>query len=380
MGSCGATDRFGMAGAWSVASWLEAMFPLALAAHCDRYVRREGDARSKFLTLPGDPWFTALLDRSEIKLHARSRTGAGQGRSRVSAFVAVRPRQTYAGALTPFDREERLLWAYFRKPLDAFSLRIDKVLALGATEEIVLPARYECRIGSRTSVQFGCGRPVFHSFPPLRSGGGCTLLTHVTGFDAFCATAQVPNGCNIPVVLLPRAILTLIKRGRWSHLLFSASWRNVRELLSWPAPEWFLAMEPQAGMRFPDRDAADVPAGRLREMSLRTKRWAPVLLNAIEAEAGDSSVVRFHLEQLVGYLDMTADVAEGVEGLPGQRSRFKVSSDRLIHMVRLCTLLRNRSKLSSAVSCAIQSVKAKTSAKQMATIADDRALIQSMFS
>jgi hypothetical protein len=45
-------------------------------------------------------------------------------------MVQLRPGIQYKGPLTPWSREELLLWDYYHRPLDAFSLQFQKAVVL----------------------------------------------------------------------------------------------------------------------------------------------------------------------------------------------------------------------------------------------------------
>ena len=120
------------------------------------------------------------------------------------------------GPLTDWHEQERLLWTYYKQPLDAWSVSISEVLRMD-DEGLELNARFSskkrCGQHSRPNIMPPLCVPTIPMVP--QSVGARAVLEQEWRIDL----QRHPF-----VLLIPQPIMALVLAGKWFRLLVCRSW------------------------------------------------------------------------------------------------------------------------------------------------------------
>lgn len=288
--------------------------------------------------------------------------GREPGRNRLAIWREVRALVsahsvdcTHAcGILTRWSDEARLLLEYYGFPLDAYSLR------LGAVRPCSEPAlvRYKRTAAGRADEgRISLTHPLFiphWSFDPASIRLGAQTAGQLTAArDVACA--------DIPVLLLPEPILSLICSGAWTEVLMQVSWHFHLNLCSrsrvfrhlpgpgvvrdWPpqaSPTWNHVHENEAK----DDDILDQPSalispGRCQDIAARVRSWAPAILTAEHLE--DRLAAQADLEDVVSTLETWERGLRQVHGTwegPEAAQKVKYNSEQMLACIRMAHQLK----------------------------------------
>lgn len=246
--------------------------------------------------LPKPDWFKQLLIASASANESGSHHPSNvQGCATV--LVRLGPGAQYSGPLTQWTREELLLWEHHHRPLDAFSLTIQQVVAL----EPPLPIKFakSFRRLPRHDTLFCLSDE--SSFADLQ---GCTLgqaAATLTSeqmrviFEASLAAWTRPAECTV-AVSVPQPILNCIRLGLWKHLLCRRSWAKQRldtanafkvlhSALQYPLPDCVIAAAWGQGClgRVTELETVLTPAFA-NALASNLRVWAPTIINGSPSE------------------------------------------------------------------------------------------------
>ena len=322
--------------------------PLWLVGYPDgtlREQRSSGPRRRRLLPRP--PWFK----ERDVLVAARQ---FDCNHAEVEALVCVAPGKCGSGILSAWNQEERLLWEYLRRPMDAYSVRICNVLQVDPPALVTSTRNKRGQIGRiavRHNHVFLAGRQIDLSASALVSHAHSSSSVEQRPLaDIFSSWGVDGLENNVaPCMWLPYEILHLVLLGHWRHLVLSASWTsatNLVETLNWPPQAWRSSLGRALGASSQTAGSAEVTGEALQTLADRLRQWAPGII------ANNSRSTRLELERYVRFLDGAAaglgagynvhPVAQNQERRAGG-SRYLAES--LIHAVIGSSMLKNRSRL-----------------------------------
>lgn len=287
----------------------QAHVPLCVQSHGQR-------STSARMHLPKPDWFKKLL------LASASANEAAPSNNQVCATVLVRlgPGAQYNGPLTQWTWEELLLWEHHHRPLDAFSLTIQQVVALDpplplkfAKTFLRLP-RHDALycLSAETSFADLQGRGTLAA-PAGQAVASLTSEQMRVRFEASLAAWTRPAECTV-AVSVPQPILNCIRLGLWKHLLCRRSWAKQRldtanafkvlhSALQYPLPDCVIAAAWGQGClgRMTELETVLTPAFA-NDLASNLRAWAPTIINGSPSEE-EAKEATFELEQAVTHLD-----------------------------------------------------------------------------
>ena len=295
--------------------------------HRKKIVADEKTGRS----LPRPQWFLGLVQEHGLhhlltkKLQSVPVRESGHLSERNTCYlVKLVPDVEFKGPLTPFDRECKFLWEYFKYPADAFTLRVAKCfkfnspVKLGFDRERFAGLVQIATVPMRESELAGC----MSSNPELTLQG--SELQQALGItpEQWSKFLEQPTCFGVPHV-----IQELIGRSVWSKLLVLASWSTRKmyavnvlcEPLQFPSNDWLrqLRLQNKLGTFAPPRALKFGPE-HAQKLSLKIRHAAPLLLNVFDGE--EAALELFEWEDLVSrlgsFVGATGSGARKVAELP----------------------------------------------------------------
>ena len=175
-------------------------------------------------SLPRPPWFEASL-RQAAALHGHFAPG------QIVLLVSASQGKEIDATLTALHSEEELLWDYFFRPLDAYSMMIESAIVIAVPVVVggAAKGRTKCRCQFASLIA-----------PPLDIGALTGYAAHRDWSPEDPAplldASQIQRhlgvddvawrvlSSHVPFLYLPMPLLQLLASRRWSYLLFIASW------------------------------------------------------------------------------------------------------------------------------------------------------------
>ena len=268
----------------------------------------------KRLYLPRCQWFEMLLkDHGLDSLLSSHGPQPGQAAAAIDAVVFVKSGRLIHGRNTPLHEEERLLWELFGRPKFAWSLEVTQVFDLqraqvppAATALVQMTRRRRtCWQHASASKHF-----VFRSAVPL--------VLPIQEFQTqlqLHAHAHLPEGHALDmdtvfVLWFPQALLQLVLRGAWTHVVIPLHWQSCSDLASvmgWPSADWMQEQwEQRRCLVEPEHSLGPISGRTIRNAADSLRRLASeigakdeltetvALLDGLAHDFGDSYAARSH--------------------------------------------------------------------------------------
>ena len=278
-------------------------------------------------------------------------------------LVRIRPGQECTGVLTPWAAEEQVLWEHFGRPLHMYSWIIDgaavhlppgltigdrrfKWRSICSFDSHPLPLRDDDLVGS----------VAYDGWRPDSPGPELSVRQMLGTFGCSCDTPEWTHfKTEVPLMLIPNDVLTLIAQRSWKTLAACAGWhrRSVISLLwpracieagnAWPSSGWLCELRnkqklsahcPRSTLPLEPRHAATL-CSQLRQ-------WALKILSSAGDDVGQ---VRMELSDAVLRLEHSAGL--GTSGNP-QLSDIEQKADKKVKNYMCACLLRDRNQLQTA--------------------------------
>ena len=231
---------------------------------------------------------------------------------------------------------------YMGQPCSAGSLTIEESWAL--QRPVAVTAVQRCT--SNVSLQHTLFQPLTEvvpaDMPCRRSGDGGVEFFN----DVLARFAWDEPSNDIVCMWLPSAIVELIKRRQWHHLVFEPFRRHsghvaerLRQDLVWPSEAEWQRLRAQAGSSIPDGAATTLQAQHVGH----AKAWLRKHSAAIISEAEDAEATQFELEKVVSVLDTVEARLNGHS--PGGATVVCRSAVTFINCLRASFKLRNRNHM-----------------------------------
>ena len=375
---------------------------LASYEHGTRRLRPNNKQRLA-LRLPQPTWFRELIAQENLQPQVEHRVPLRDGAlerfvgARILGVVAVRRGQACDGILTPWTKQERLLWEYHEQRPDMISFDITAVWRL-QTPVLVMSAKTKSTRGGIARVSSSTVSPSTHAlFIPSQSVlQAHTVLQTKDGEErAFHEVlrdvaedgdwlAEAPMQMvtqSLPCTWLVAPVLELVLRGHWRALLLSPfapqsalPMSVVWRALQWPDDSTWARLEEVylAGRSCTESAARSLgqpiiaPADAfLREQDVcfisdLLRQHAPHIIAATQSDHGDDAAdMRMRLQGTVATLDAMAKTwqpPEPLRLLPRGAGVTESEAQRLICALQLCYRLRNRDSIQDSMDLMMQAL------------------------
>ena len=226
-----------------------------------------------------EPWFVNRLAQHGA-LPQLDSSDLWPARVVIRGLVSVAKGECWT-TLAPTSCEAELLWRYFGRPLDLFTLQVQRRWALTAPAEAHVQQRgsylgsHSIGVGDTVALHIG-SRGFF--FNPVTLTSADRMLLGGVGVQPVWSVLQQCGVLedhidNIPTMLLPQPIATLLFAGAWSDLVCLARWR-LRFWPEWPPQAWIQEVHHQ---HWRPRDAQTLSAADIRSIAKDLRRWAPLI-------------------------------------------------------------------------------------------------------
>lgn len=251
-------------------------------------------------------------------------------------------------ALTNWNREEALLWDYYEKPCDAYSVQI--MACHPITPPVAFPgiARTRGRVGEvrrrKERLFMPSGLPIFP-----QGGESQRAAEAFAGGDLQ----------GVPALWLPFPILSLVLARKWTSLVLAAAWgRSLADALRWPEAQWFADLGPAIGASLQPAPARTIGAHDLARVAHLLRSLAPqALLNAREQQGPEPAhELQLEFTKAVSTIDGLCSQLQSNHttraGFGGQQYRTATT----IRALLLSADVRDRSRLAKVVASSIDLV------------------------
>ena len=193
----------------------------------------------------------------------------------VHGLLRLVPGTCYS-VLAPWGCELGLLWEYYQRPLDAFSLTVAGRFTCVEPQDLCVFQR-RGRAGGHASAGLG-------EAPAARLGSNGVawpaddLVTDcfLKGPGSLVVKAEealrmlgVENPKDVPVLFLPEPVGLLLLKGNWSEVLCLARWHQLRP--DWPPAEF----TSHAQGRHAPVTCESISVPKLQQLVSDLRRWAP---------------------------------------------------------------------------------------------------------
>ena len=230
--------------------------------------------------LPPEPWLQQRLEEHGLmaQLHI-----AKHGRANVVCKALVLVDQGIClSTLAARRLEVELLWRYLGRPLDLFTLRVQRCWLLSDPAPVHTRRRVARKIGNHSSglSEVACvtvgGQGVIWNADDLcqtrvvQRGHATPLCAQ----DALQDCGMPEDGFgNIPTLLVVQPVLSLVERGVWSDLVCLARW-GLQLWSRWPPHDWELEVR---GRDWGPPPGHKLGIAELSSLASDLRQWAPAI-------------------------------------------------------------------------------------------------------
>ena len=322
-----------------------------------------GGRRWERMHLPQPEWFLELCKVHNVTncLHTHSK-GTLDRRSDCtvagSCLVSVAPRSEYRGPLTPWSKEEFLMWRALDQPYDAFSVRVIGVVLLEPPVRVEAGQRIKTMVWN-VKVPLPVGD--FRGYVPSADGAPLRRLASLEEVQEMLRVSrqELESFAASPTCMqVFDPFLIFIKRGLMPYLLLRASWARtsrmalhpVIQALGFPRDSWIEGLRASGRLEkfVHTRSRGFFDPIQAAGFAEQLRSWAPMILDASGEEEGPQAIMI--LEQAVLRLDELSNREKFGDSacLLGRNKAIK--PEQIIRALTAAMHLKNRGTLRETVA------------------------------
>jgi len=243
--------------------------------------------------LPNEEWLHTLCRGVGVDFAPRIHCQANY--IELQGLLTLAPGEFYT-SLMYMPSQLRVLFEYYHKPLDCFSVTVTERFILYAGQRLYLTSR-NSRAGTHSS---GLGAVVSISLARQYIEPGETITTDSRGTASngmvmwvsdYLRGRSVPQDSwqLLPVLLLPKLVCTLLLQSEWGQVLLLSLWCRKWPWQRWPDPTWRAEHE-GSHLSFGASNFA-IDLEKMRTLVANIRQWAPAVLRDAAANDDDGGRV-----------------------------------------------------------------------------------------